>query len=42
MGKFRIHLAELLEVVDKNTLAFCWVTDFPMFEQDEATGKIDF
>ena len=42
MGKFRVHLAELLELADKDTLAFCWVTDFPMFEQDEITGKIDF
>ena len=42
MGKFRVHLAELLELADKDTLAFCWVTDFPMLEQDEITGKIDF
>ena len=42
MGKFRVHLAELLELADKDILAFAWVTDFPMFEQDEITGKIDF
>ena len=23
-------------------LAFCWIKDFPMFEQDEKTGKLDF
>jgi aspartyl-tRNA synthetase len=47
MGKFRIHLAELIDeiepgFIDKNKLAFCWVTDFPMFEENEITGKIDF
>lgn len=26
---------------DPNELAFCWVVDFPMFEKDEATGKLD-
>ena len=48
MGKFRIHLAELLDThhegtfIDKNILAFCWVNDFPFFEENEITGKIDF
>lgn len=48
MGKFRIHLAELIDslqewkFIPKDTLAFCWITDFPMFEENEITGKIDF
>jgi len=48
MGKFRIHLAELIDgiqegkFIDKNILAFCWVNDFPMFELNEITGKVDF
>ena len=48
MGKFRNHLAELIdeitkgEFIDKNTLAFAWITDFPMFEENEITWKIDF
>lgn len=42
MGKFRIHLAELMNLANKNELAFCWVNDFPMFEINEITGKIDF
>jgi aspartyl-tRNA synthetase len=42
MGKFRIHLAELTNVIPKDVLAFCWVNDFPMFEENEITGKIDF
>ena len=48
MGKFRIHLAEIIDkiqegkFIDKNILAFCWVNDFPMFELNEITGKVDF
>lgn len=48
MGKFRIYLAGLIdeitkgEFIDKNILAFSWITDFPMFEENEITGKIDF
>jgi aspartyl-tRNA synthetase len=42
MGKFRIHLAELINIIPKDELAFCWITDFPMFEENEITGKIDF
>lgn len=42
MGKFRSHLAEIMKLADSSELAFCWITDFPMFERDEVTGKIDF
>ncbi len=42
MGKFRIHLAELIDIIPKDVLAFCWVTDFPMFEENEITWEIDF
>ena len=48
MWKFRIHLAEKIdeitkwEFIDKNILAFSWITDFPMFEINEITGKVDF
>jgi len=37
MGKFRIHLSELTDIIPKDKLAFCWVTDFPMFEENEIT-----
>lgn len=42
MGKFRTHLAELLGLKDENVLALCWIKDFPMFEINEITGKLDF
>ncbi len=27
---------------DENQYAICWIVDFPMYEKDEETGKIDF
>lgn len=42
MGKFRNYLADLMNLRDNSKIAFCWITDFPMFEQDEVSGKIDF
>ncbi|MDD3794041.1 MAG: aspartate--tRNA ligase [Candidatus Gracilibacteria bacterium] len=38
----RLALRDKFELADKNTLAFCWVTDFPMFEESDINGKIDF
>ncbi len=38
----RLALRDKYTLADKNTLAFCWIKDFPMFEQDEKTGKLDF
>ena len=29
-------------MIDENTFAFCWIVDYPMFEQDPVTNKIDF
>ena len=42
MGKFRNYLADTIGLRDMSQLAFCWITDFPMFEKDQVTGKIDF
>ncbi len=42
MGRFRVYLAELLELQDPTKISFCWITNFPIFEKDEVTGKIDF
>lgn len=35
MGRFRIFLAENLQIIDSNRLEFLWVVDFPMFEQND-------
>lgn len=42
LGAVRIALRNKYKLADENILAFCWVTDFPMFDRDAATGKIDF
>ncbi len=38
MGRFRIHLAEVMDIIPKDQFEFLWVLDFPMFEVEE--GKI--
>ena len=42
MGKVRCYLAEKLEIIDPNLMAFCWIVDFPMFEYDEDNKKVEF
>ncbi len=38
MGRFRIYLAELMEIIPEDRYEFLWVLDFPMFEVED--GKI--
>ncbi len=38
----RDKIAKDLGLVDENVFAFCWVVDYPMFEKDEQTKKIEF
>ena len=38
----RDKIAKDLEIVDQNLFAFCWIIDYPMYENDEKTGKIKF
>lgn len=42
MNTVRLALRDKYNLADKNAVTFCWVTDFPMFEVDKDTGKIDF
>jgi aspartyl-tRNA synthetase len=41
-GRLRTKLGEDLGLIEANTFRFCWVVDFPMYERDEETGKIEF
>lgn len=41
-GKVRIKLADELNLLEKDCFKFCWITDFPFYELNEETGKIDF
>ena len=40
-GQIRTELGERLDLIDKNTFAFAWIIDFPMFELDDH-GKLTF
>jgi len=42
MSMSRNKIAEDLDIIDKNSFAFCWITDFPIFELDKETSKINF
>jgi aspartyl-tRNA synthetase len=41
-GKVRTKLGEELNLLEKDCFKFCWITDFPFYELDEETNKIDF
>ena len=41
-GKLRTRFGQDLGLIDDDEIRLCWVEDFPFFEEDEATGKIDF
>jgi aspartyl-tRNA synthetase len=41
-GKVRIKLGEEQDILEKDTFQFCWITDFPFYELNEETGKVDF
>lgn len=41
-GQARTRIGEELGLIEQGTYRFCWIVDFPMFEMDEETGKIDF
>ena len=42
LSQARNKIASDLNLIDKNSFAFCWVVDYPMFEKDELTKKIKF
>jgi aspartyl-tRNA synthetase len=39
MGRLRKHVAVEKALIPEGLFAFCWVLDFPGFEQDEKTGR---
>ena len=41
-GAARTRLGVELELIDPNHFEFCWIVDFPMFEFDDKTKKIEF
>jgi len=41
-GAVRAKLGQELGLIDEKRFEFCWIVDFPMFERDELTNKIEF
>ncbi len=41
-GKARTVIGDELGLTDKDRFAFAWIVDFPIYEKDDETGKIDF
>ncbi len=41
-GLIRKWLGETLELIDTNKFEFCYIVDFPMYEYNQDTKKIDF
>ena len=42
LGALRVEAGEQLGLRDPDVLAWGWITDFPMYEREEATGRVDF
>ena len=41
-GRARVEIGNELKLTDLNRFAFAWIVDFPIYEKDEESGKIDF
>ncbi len=41
-GKIRNMLGEELGLFDYNSFKLCWIVDFPMYEENEETGAVEF
>ncbi len=41
-GQARERICNELDLGEKNCFRFCWIVDYPMYEIDEQTGKIEF
>ena len=42
LSLLRTEIANRLDLIEKGVYRFCWIVDFPMYELDDETGKIDF
>ncbi len=41
-GLIRSELGKRLDLIEKDIYKFCWIVDFPMYELDPDTSKIEF
>lgn len=42
LGRLRNEFANHFKLKDPNTIALAWIVDFPFYEMDEKSGKLDF
>ena len=42
MGSLRTKIGKEMGLIDENRFEFCWIVDFPMYELNEETGKVEF
>ena len=42
LGKLRNAFATHFELKDPSVIALAWIVDFPFYERNESTGKVDF
>lgn len=42
LGKLRSAFADHFALKNPNEIALCWIVDFPFYERNESTGKVDF
>jgi aspartyl-tRNA synthetase len=41
-GAVRTELGVRLDLIEPDVYRFCWIVDYPMYERDEDSGRIDF
>ena len=41
-GKVRNKIGEELDLFEKDAFRFCWIVDFPFYEENEETGAVEF
>ena len=41
-GRARDEIGRELKLIDESRFAFAWIVDFPMYEKDDETGRVDF
>jgi aspartyl-tRNA synthetase len=41
-GAVRDLLGRELDLLERDSYRFCWIVDFPMYELDEQTGRVEF
>ena len=41
-GRARTEIGQELGLIDESRFALAWIVDFPMYERDDETGRVDF